>query len=195
MKQSSYIARRPERYRDADSPRSMRKWQEVISLFYEDRICELKQICRQGGRGRILAALVTDLFRLRGISFRAEPIFKEVEPDRWYVKFAEENGFKLRTHEFYNPDLFLDDGTWVEITLSENTAYKKLLRYGHQAGKLIVLWLDTDSGHHKEICSPVRFPNAEVICVESMLPQEINPETEKLKNRLRLLKELKGILP
>lgn len=131
MKQPSYFVRSPDGYRDDGSQRSMRKWQEVTSLFYEERICELKLICRHGGRGRIFSALVMDLLKLRGISYKQEPIFKEVE---------------------------------------------------------------YDSGQYKEICSSVRFPNAEVRCVESMLPQEVSPASEKLKSRLRLLKEMKGIL-
>jgi hypothetical protein len=195
MKQPSYIVRQPDGFRDADSQRSIRKWREVITLFYEERFSELKQICRHGGRGRIFSALVLDLLEMRRVRYRQEPIFNDVELDEWYVHFAEENDIKLRTHEFYNPDIVFDDGTWVEITLSENTAYKKLFRYGHQAGKLMVLWLDPDRGRHKDICSSVRFPNAEVRCVESMLPHEATFESRKLISRLRFLKELKGILP
>ena len=62
----------------------------------------------------------------------------------------------------YNPDFCLEDGSWLEATLSENTAYKKLFKHGHQAKKLTVLWLDKDTGRHSEVCKKVAFPNASV---------------------------------
>ncbi len=146
MSRFADIFRQPDGYREFDSQRSIRKWNKVVTLFYGERIDELKQICRHGGRGRIFSALVLDLFKMLSISYKQEPVFKCVEPHGWYVRFAEGNGIKLRTHDFYNPDFILEDGTWVEITLSENTAYKKLFRYGYQADKLLVFWLDNDSG-------------------------------------------------
>jgi hypothetical protein len=47
------------------------------------------------------------------------------------------------------------------------TAFKKLFRYGHQAPRLLVLWLDSDVGLHKRLCEGVEFPNATVRPVES----------------------------
>lgn len=78
------------------------------------------------------------------------------------MDFAKTYNLKLRTHDAYNPDLFFEDGTWAEITLSENTAYKKLFRYGHQADQIAVFWLDEDTGLHKDTCQSVHFPNARV---------------------------------
>jgi hypothetical protein len=50
--------------------------------------------------------------------------------------------------------------------LSENTAYQKLFRYGHQAPRLRLIWLDEDNGLHKRACKGVNFPNAEVVSVK-----------------------------
>ena len=57
------------------------------------------------------------------------------------------------------------NGTWLEVTLSENNTYKKLFHYGHQAPLLKILWLDEDTGLHKKVCKNVDFPNAEVISI------------------------------
>ena len=46
---------------------------------------------------------------------------------------SKHDDIKIRTHDFYNPDYILMNGTWLEVTLSENNTYKKLFRYGHQA--------------------------------------------------------------
>ena len=195
MSRLNEIIRQPDEYRESDSKRNIKKWNNVITLFYEERIDELKQVCHHGGRGRIFAALVVDLFKMQRISYKQEPVFYGIEPDSWYVHFAEENGIKLRTHDFYNPDFVLENGTWVEITLSENTAYKKLFHHGHQADKLIVFWLDDDNGYHKEMCHSTCFPNAEVRCIENMFSQDETPESFELISRFRLLKELKCIIP
>lgn len=148
MRHSNQIIRHPDGYRGPGSQRNIRKRSEVINLFDEERISDLKQIHRSGSRGRILSALVLDLFDMLRVNYQAEPLFNGIEPSHWYVHFANENDIELKVHDFYNPDFVLADGTWVEITLSENTAYKKLFRYGHQANKLIVYWLDDDKGHH-----------------------------------------------
>ena len=124
-----------------------------------------------------------------------EPIFYHREPDQWYIAFAKKHGLKIHTHDFYNPDLFLDNGTWVEVTLSENTAYKKIFRYGHQSDNLLILWLDKDDGFHKKIYENVSFPNVSIKTVESF-----NFKLKKLSggpeiiNRLKTLKMLKGTI-
>jgi len=56
-----------------------------------------------------------------------------------YTASYQKYDIKIRTYDFYNPDYITPDGTWLEITLSENTAYKKLFRYGHQAPGVTVL--------------------------------------------------------
>ena len=96
----------------------------------------------------------------------SEPIFDHITQNEWYLDFASKHNLKIKTHDFYNPDFILADGTWLEITLSENTAYKKLFRYGHQAPLLKVLWLDEDSGLHKKVGEGFEFFNAEVISVQ-----------------------------
>ena len=130
-----------------------------------------------------------------GIGFQKEPVFAHVSPDSWYVEFSENHGLKLRTHPFYNPDFLLDDETWVEVTLSENEAYKKLFRYGHQIPQLTVIWLDQDKGQHKEVCQNGEFPNAEVISVDAFLLNHPDfPGRPKLVEMFNLLKSLKGII-
>ncbi len=154
---------------------------------------DLVQNQRTGTRGRILSTLALDLFNVVSIPYKDEPIFYCIEPKIWYVDFARRHNIKLRIHDFYNPDLFLEDGTWVEITLSENTAYKKVFRYGHQANKLQVFWLDSDNGFHKKMCQSICFPNAEVKSIECF-----NHELKKIPggleiiSKLKALKELKG---
>jgi len=174
---------------------SRRKWEPIIAAFMEGRIDELCSIQRTGARGRIFARLIVETWRLLGVSYRVEPVFEHRDPNLWYVAFAADNGIKLRTHAFYNPDFVLDDGTWVEATLSENTAYAKLFRHGHQAPRLTVVWLDEDAGLHKTVCARVLFPNAEVVNMASFYPRVRACEGgEILIAKLELLKTLKGVL-
>jgi hypothetical protein len=185
----------PDAYVNPEPGRKTQKWERIISLFMENDMSELVLSHRTGARGRILSVLAQKTFRLLHMPFKVEPIFIHKKPNRWYVDFARVHNLKLRTHDFYNPDLFFEDGTWAEITLSENTAYKKLFRYGHQADKLAVFWLDEDIGLHKEICRAVRFPNARVMSIESLCPQlETVSGGPELIERLTLLKGLKGII-
>lgn len=102
---------------------------------------------------------------------------------------------KLRMHAFDNPDFLLDNGTWVEATLSENTAYAKLFQHGHQAPHLMVVWLDEDPGFHKRTCAKVPFPNAEVMNVTSLYARmRTSKGGEDLIAKIDLLKTLKGVL-
>jgi hypothetical protein len=111
--------------------------------------------------------VVKDMLKILQIPYETEPTFDHITPNRWYLDFASKHDdIKIRTHDFYNPDFFLSDGTWLEITLSENTAYKKLFRYGHQAQSLKVVWLDEDTGLHKKICESVEFLYAQVISIQ-----------------------------
>lgn len=147
----------PDAYVRAEAGRKIQKWEKIISLFMENDLSELVLSHRTGARGQILLVPAQEAFRLLHMPFKVEPFFIHKKPNRWYVDFAGSHNIKLRTHDFYNPDLFFEDGTWAEITLSENTAYKKLFRYGHQADKLAVFWLDEDTGLHKEICRTGAF--------------------------------------
>lgn len=159
----------------------------------ENRFEELRSIQRTGARGRILAALVGSMLRMLGRNGQPEPVFDHISPDPWYLDFASTQGLKLRTHGFYNPDFLLDDGTWLEITLSENEAYKKLLRYGHQAPRLLIVWLDEDTGLHKEVCKGVVFPNAELMSVDGFYADlEERPGGTELVEKIKRLKHLKG---
>jgi hypothetical protein len=91
--------------------------------------------------------------------------------------------------------MLLDDGSWVEATISENEACKKLFRYGHQAPRLTVIWLDEDKGMHKGICQDVRFPNAEVLRVDSFYSRLKEQEKgRELIERFECLKGLKGVV-
>ncbi|CAB1081329.1 hypothetical protein D1AOALGA4SA_8983 [Olavius algarvensis Delta 1 endosymbiont] len=189
------LIRIPDEYRKHVSDRKWRKWEKIVSLFMENRLDDLALNHRTGARGRIFTALSLEIFNKLQIPYKSEPIFYHIEPNQWYIEFAKQHAIKLRTHDFYNPDLFLSDGTWVEVTLSENTAYQKLFRYGHQADNLLVLWLDKDEGYHKEICQKVRFPNAEIKSIECF-----NTLLEKLSSgpdiirKLERLKKLKGTI-
>jgi len=123
----------------------------------DDRFEELKKIHRTGTRGRIFAVLVKQMFEILQIPQDSEPIFDHIIPNKWYLDFAAKHDLKIRTHDFYNPDYIRTDGTWIEITLSENTAYKKLFRYSHQAPLLKIIWIDDDTGHHKKNVKILNF--------------------------------------
>lgn len=161
----------------------------------ERKIDELKKIHRTGTRGRIFAVLVGYMLKALQIKSEPEPIFDHVTPHKWYLDFAFENNLKIRTYEFYNPDYILSDGTWLEITLSENTAYKKLFQYGHQAPALNVLWLDEDTGLHKSICQGIEFPNALVINIQDYFPELAKVSGGNgLINKFHQLINLKGTI-
>lgn len=101
----------------------------------------------------------------------------------------------LSKSPFYNPDFFLENGAWLEASLSENSAYKKLFRYGHQADELIVLWLDPDQGFHRSVCLEVDFPNAQIKRVQSFFDELGKTiQGEKLIKKFELLADLKGTL-
>ncbi|MDZ7300926.1 MAG: hypothetical protein ONB44_02155 [candidate division KSB1 bacterium] len=156
---------------------------------------ELLSIHRGGSRGRIFQVLIEDMLKLLVLPYQPEPTFEHKEMNPWYLDFAAQHNLKLRTHGFYNPDFLLEDGTWLEISLSENTAYQKLFRYGHQAPRLRLIWLDEDDGRHKRICKNIRFPNAEVVNVNNYYPKlREKVEGKVLIEKFERLKRLKGIL-
>jgi len=172
------------------------KWDKIINAFMEGRIDELKQIYRNGTRGRIFEALVNKALDVLKINYTPEPIFEHVELNPWYLDFSSQHkDLKLRTHNFYNPDYLLSNGSWLEITLSENTAYKKVFRYGHQASLLKVLWLDEDTGLHKTIAQTVEFPNAVVENIQIWFPELLSlPNGKELRDHFLELKNLKHII-
>jgi hypothetical protein len=156
------VLRTPDGYASPLSRRARRKWEPIIAAFQEGRMEDLNSIQRTGARGRIFSHLIAEALMLLEIPCQCEPVFEHRDPDPWYVDFAEKNGLKLRTHRLYNPDFVLEDGSWLEATLSENSAYKKLFLHGHQAPRLSVIWLDKDTGLHKDVCQCTDFPNARV---------------------------------
>lgn len=185
--------RHPDRFAPPPTERRRRKWTPIISAFMEDRLDELRSIQRTGTRGRILSTLAASMLRTAGLSAQPEPVFDHVEPDPWYQDFAGRHGLELRTDAVYNPDFLLGDGSWLEVTLSENTAYKKLFRHGPQAPWLTVIWLDEDTGLHKGVCEAVDVPNAEVISIERFFADlEDRPGGAELIEKVRRLKALKG---
>lgn len=187
--------RHSDGYAPPPSARSQKKWDAIISAFMEGRIDEIRAAHRTGTRGRLFAHLITEIWRVTAVTYRAEPVFEHHDPNPWYISFAADNGIKIRTHTFYNPDFLLDDGTWIEVTLSENTAYTKLFRHGHQAPRLTVLWLDEDTGFHKTVCAEVDFPNAVVLNVSTLyLDVRVCDGGEEVIEKIELLKTLKGIL-
>ncbi len=140
--------------------------------------------------------LLRQCFDVLDIGYTSEPVFSGVSPAAWYQDFATKHGLKLRIDQTYNPDFLLQDGTWVEGTLSENTAFKKVMRHGHQTSQLRVVWLDPDDGLYKQICKDVTFPNAEVCSVSwyySRLDRTTNGR--EIVNKLELLKVLKHQVP
>lgn len=176
------------------SIKNEKKWNTIIQRFMDENTDALLKINRGGSRGRIFCHLIKEMYNLMNIDFIEEPIFRHIEPNPWFVSFAQKYDIKLRIHPFYNPDFFLLDGTWVEITLSENTAYKKLFRFGHQAEKLRIIWLDEDDGRHKEICHDVEFPNIEILNIKSYFHSIEGSNGSKLVGHFKRLKELKGII-
>lgn len=172
--------------------RHRQKWEDIVSAFMAGDWDKLRSLQRSGARGRIFATLVRQCFNALAISYECEPLFPHVSPRPWYAGFAAKHELKLAAHEFYNPDFLLNDGTWVEATLSENTAFKKLFRYGHQAPGLLVLWLDADDGLHTQVCKEVEFPNADVRPVDWYYPQlDRTADGRYLVDKLQILKRLK----
>jgi hypothetical protein len=188
--------RKPDGYANSISLRRQKKWNPIIAAFMNDQFEELKEIYRTGTRGRIFAELVKNMLDILQIPNKSEPIFDHIEPNKWYLDFAlKYDDIKIRTHEFYNPDYLFYDGTWLEVTLSENTAYKKLFRYGHQAPLLNVLWLDEDKGLHKKVCKNDKFPNAKVANVKEYFSKlRKTTRGENMINKFQKLKNLKGII-
>lgn len=189
------MTRLPDRYGEYPPKRHQKKWDEIILAFTKGDLSRLLIIQRTGARGHIFYGLVKEMLEILRISFRPEPVFEHIHPDPWYVDFARKHDLTTRIHSFYNPDFFLEDGTWLEATLSENTAYKKLFRYGHQADKLLLLWLDPDEGLHSSLCREVSFPNAKIKSVRSFY-DELGKTVrgEELVGKFELLAELRGTL-
>lgn len=175
--------------------RHQKKWERIIRSFLVGDLESLRSSQRTGARVRLFRVLIEQLLQILEIPFRAEPIFDHISPHPWYREFAQTHELKLRTDSFYNPDFFLEDGTWLEVTLSENSAYKKVFRYGHQANELLVLWLDVDEGFHKTVCHGVAFPNAKVGSVERLHDDLAGRAGGvELVRKFETLKGLKGII-
>jgi hypothetical protein len=178
-----------------NKPSNIKKWEAIISAFMEGRDDDLKMIHRTGSRSRIFSHLVRHVLTCIGLQYQVEPVFNHKTPHFWYVDFALDNGIVLRTHDFYNPDFILDDGSWVEITLSENTAYKKLFVHGHQADFLKVVWIDRDDGMHRRLCQNVKFPNAEVVSIDSYYKELCESDEGKcLVEKIERLRSLQRII-
>ena len=189
------IYRKPSQYADPIPERHQKKWDRIIQSFMQGDIDELKKIQRGGTRGRIFAALVKKMFEILQMQGEPEPVFDHVTPNAWYIEFAKVHDLKLRIHDYYNPDYLLPDGTWIEVTLSENTAYKKIFRYGHQAPALKVLRLDEDEGLHKQVCKDIVFPNASVQNIETyFLDLEHLSDGDELIGKFNQLKAMKGTI-
>ncbi len=187
--------RQPNKYAELISSKRQKKWDKIITAFMDGRFEELKKIHRTGTRGRIFAVLVKNMFEILQIPHDSEPIFDHIIPNKWYLDFAAKYDLKIRAHEFYNPDYILPDGAWLEVTLSENTAYKKLFRYGHQSPFLKVIWIDEDTGLHKKKCKNIEVPNAQVISIKSYFLELGNIDDGKdLITKFMQLKKLKGII-
>jgi len=189
------VTRSPNRFAENSAGRHHRKWEEIIAAFMSGELERLRSVQRTGTRGRVFSALVKATLEALQIPSQPEPIFDHLPPNPWYGEFASEHGLKLREHPFYNPDFLLDDGTWVEVTLSENTAYKKLFRFGHQSPRLTVIWLDEDEGLHKTVCKNVAFPNAVVTDVKQFYPRLANCSGGgEIVENMERLRGLKGIV-
>ncbi len=98
--------------------RQRRKWDKIVSSFITGDLAMLRAVQRSGARGRILDTLVRQCFDVLGIGYESEPVFVHVSPDSWYVEFAARHELTLRTHDYYNPDILLGDGSSAEITPS-----------------------------------------------------------------------------
>ncbi len=143
-----------------------------------------------------MSHLVNNMLDCICLRYEQEPLFDHKAPIEWYNNYSDRiDDIKLRIHDFYNPDYILDDGSWVEVTLSENTAYKKLFRYGHQADFLIVIWIDPDDGLHKQVCQNIQFPNAELVNIEHYYAQlQQSSSGLEIIKKFEQLKKLKGVV-
>lgn len=189
------MTRLPNRYVEYLPKRHQKKWDEIILAFRRGDLNKLLTIQRTGTRGHIFYNLVKEMLEILHISFRPEPVFEHVPPDPWYVDFAHKHDLTLRVHPFYNPDFFLEDGTWIEVTLSENSAYKKLFRYGHQTQALLILWLDPDQGLHSNLCRGVFFQNAKITSIRLFYDELAKSvQGEELIWKFEWLAKLKGTL-
>jgi hypothetical protein len=172
-----------------------KKWLKIFDAFFNNEIDLLAALSKSGTRGRIFNELFTRLLKAESYKFTAEPVFTHQEPNRWHEFYLNSNGLKLKIFDEYNPDYLLSDDDWVEVTLSENTAFKKILTYGHQAPKLEVFWLDEDTGHHKNVLENAGVPNASVRRINYLYGTlEKSEEGNKLIEQFELLKKLKGKL-
>ncbi len=129
------------------------------------------------------------------IDYEPEPIFEHIKPNQWYLDFASNHeDIKIMIHDFYNPDYVLSNGTRLEVTLSENTAYKKVFRYGHQTPALKIVWLDKDSGLHEKVCKNIKFPNVQVVNAQGGFSElKMIPGGNELLDQFIELKNLKHI--
>lgn len=189
------MIRKPDRYTEDPPARHRKKWERIILSFMAGDLDNLRLFQGTGARGRLFRFLIEQMLPIVEIPFRTEPIFDHMLLHSWYEEFARSHDLKLRTDSFYNPDFFLEDGTWLEVTVSENSAYKKVFRYGHQAGRLMVLWLDVDRGLHKTVCKGVAFPNARVETVQFFYDELAGRAGGvALIRTFETLKELKGCI-
>lgn len=175
--------------------RQERKWRPLLDAFLAGDVEQTVKLTRTGARGRIFQQLVERSLDELGVEYRREPLFPAIEPDEFYVRMASRFELKLERDSDCNPDFLLADGTWLEVTLSENTAYRKLFRHGHQAPFLAVLWLDADTGLHSQVCRDIAFPHARVSPISILRERlECTLRGRELTRQFEALKRLKGIL-
>ncbi len=73
----------PDGYNKIYSERNLKKWNKILSLFFENNLLELIANQRTGTRGRILSILASKIFDILEISYKAEPLFNHMEPAHW----------------------------------------------------------------------------------------------------------------
>ena len=69
LQHRGYKQREPIRFSEPPSHRNKNKWDKIIDTFMKGRIDELKQIYRNGSRGRIFEVLVKRSLDILGQSY------------------------------------------------------------------------------------------------------------------------------
>lgn len=139
-------------------------WSTPIDAFLKGQY----QFCinngRYGLRGRIFAKIVELLLIYDNVPFESEISFHPKQIPMKFIEIARKYNINLKTRkELYRIDFLINNDIWLEVTLNNQEAHKKILKYAHQCKQLIVLYLEQKSSfcYQRNV-----FPNAKVMLVD-----------------------------